>query len=84
MKDLFANDEAMRLRDSRGRFATPERAYADRVAQENKLLRLKVDRLSYEREKYFRAWMAVSDTASRVNRELAALKARIKELGASA
>lgn len=45
---LFDHDPVMKCRDSKGRFATPERAYADKAIKENNYLR-------YEREKYMRA-----------------------------
>ena len=80
MKDLFANYKAMQFRDSKGRFATAERAYADREHEENKMLRLQIDKLTHEREKYFRAWMACADSAARLNRELVAVKAELRTL----
>lgn len=52
MKDLFANDKAVRPRDSMGRFATAERAYADREHKENIALRLRINQLVVERDKY--------------------------------
>ena len=34
MKTLFDNDPALKMRDSKGRYATPERAYADKAIKE--------------------------------------------------
>ena len=68
MKDLFANDKALRPRDCKGRFATAERAYADKQNEENKLLRMRVDYLSHEREKYLRAYLSAESMASRYHR----------------
>ena len=70
---LFGNDPAMRMRDSRGRFATPERAYADKAIAGNRVLRLQV-------EKYKRAWIAASEISARYHHELVALKAKYKDL----
>lgn len=78
MKDLFANDKALRPRDCKGRFATAERAYADKQNEENKLLRMRVDYLSHEREKYLRAYLSAESTASRYHRELIDLKEKLK------
>lgn len=80
MKDLFANDKAIQFRDSKGRFATAERAYADREHKENIMLRLKLNKLIRDRDKYFRAWMACADSTSRLNRELMALRAELRTL----
>ena len=73
MEELFTNDINMRCRDSKGRFATPERAYADRVAQENKFLRL-------ESERYKRSYFAAADLAARWQRKYEELRKRVKEL----
>jgi phage shock protein A len=67
---LFENDPAVRPRDKKGRFATPLRAYADKAIEENKVLKFQV-------EKYKRAWIAVSNHAHRVERELAELRQKI-------
>ena len=69
-RNLFANDETQRPRDKKGRFATPERAYADKCVEENKLLRLEVEKYRALFEKYFRAWKAVAGYAARVERKL--------------
>ena len=70
---LFDNDPAFRMRDSKGRFATLERARTDKAIEENKYLRLQV-------EKYRRAYIAAGETSSRYHRELLKLKEKIKEL----
>ena len=67
MGGLFDNDPTMRLRDTKGRFCTAERHYADKARSEN-------TRLRYERDKYKRAWLAVCERACRLERELAGLK----------
>lgn len=67
---LFANDPAMKCRDAKGRYATAERAYADRAISENKYLR-------FEREKYMRAWQAAVKTACYWEREFKKLKESI-------
>ena len=69
-KDLFADDKSQKPRDNRGRFATQERAYADRILKENKLLRLEVEKYKHLYEKYFRAWQASVGYAARVERKL--------------
>ena len=70
MKDLFADDKSQKPRDRRGRFATAERAYADRILEENKRLRLEVEKYKGLFEKYFRAWKACVSHAARVERKL--------------
>lgn len=72
-QELFANDPALKYRDAKGRFATPERAYADRAIEENK-------RLRYEREKYLRAYLAASESASRWHRKYLELQEKINAL----
>lgn len=74
--DLFSNDPAMRMRDSKGRFATPLRAMADRAIEENKYLRLEV-------EKYKRAYLAAASMSSRYHRELLEVKNKLEELSKS-
>lgn len=71
--DLFANDPALRFRDSKGRFATPERAMADKAIEQNRYLRLEV-------EKYRRAYLAAASMSSRYHRELIEVKAKLAEL----
>ena len=69
-KDLFADDVSQKPRDNRGRFATKERAYADRILEGNKRLRLEVDKYKALFEKYFRAWKACVGYAASVERKL--------------
>ena len=70
---LFDNDPALIPRDSKGRFATPERAYADRAIEENKLLRIQVER-------YKRMYFASADLASHWQRKYKELCERVKGL----
>lgn len=70
---LFDNDPALRMRDRKGRFATPERAYADKAIEENKFLRHQV-------EMYRRSYLAAGDMASRYHRELLKVKEQLREL----
>ena len=72
MKELFDTSEA-RHRDSKGRFATRDKAYADRVARENSYLRL-------ERERYMRAYFAAADMSSHWQRKYIELREKVKEL----
>ena len=69
-KELF---EFPKPRDSKGRFCSAERAYADKAITENK-------RLRYDKEKYFRAYLAAANKCSRLERELNNLKTKIKQL----
>jgi hypothetical protein len=55
MKDLFGNDNALKMRDSKGRYATPLKAYADKAKHDAEYWR-------FQAEKYMRlydsiAWM---------------------------
>lgn len=68
--DLFAGDEALRPRDKNGRFATPERAYADRILVENQRLNMELARYKHLYEKYFRAWKAVVIRAGKLERKV--------------
>ena len=70
---LFGNDPAMVCRDRMGRFATPERAYADRAIEENKYLR-------HERDKYMRSYFAAADMASHWQRKYMELKEKIQSI----
>lgn len=72
--DLFASDSAIRLRDNKGRFATKERAYADRILAENQVLRCEVSKYKYLYEKYFRAWMSCAGKWSALQRKLTTIK----------
>ena len=70
---MFANDPSMKMRDSKGRFATPERAMADKAIEENKMLRLQV-------EKYRRAYLAAGEMSAMYHRELVKVKEELKQL----
>ena len=72
---LFGNDPALKMRDSRGRYATADRAYADKAIRENKFLR-------HEVEKYRRSYLAAGELASMYHRELLKVKEQLKELQA--
>lgn len=70
---LFDKDPALIPRDSKGRFATPERAYADKAISENRLLRL-------ECEKYRRSYYAAADLAALWNRKYLELMEKMKAI----
>jgi hypothetical protein len=55
------------LRRSNGRYCTKEQYAQDRVHNENK-------RLRYERDKYYRMYLAVANDNVRLERKLAELK----------
>lgn len=89
MEDLFDNDPAFkgRKRDSRGRFATAEKALYDRALKENSWLRLQVEK--YRRQAdlsngAFIAQVRIIDSQSRIitglRRELADISRRILRL----
>ena len=64
---LFGNDPALKLMDNKGRYATPERAYADKAIRQ----------LAYwknETEKYRRMYESVVKVLNERNRELYELK----------
>lgn len=69
-KQLFKHPP---LRRSNGRYCTKEQYRTDRVDSENKQLR-------YERDKYYRAWMAVASENEQLRRELIVLKSKIEEI----
>lgn len=69
-KTLFKHE---RLRSRNGRFCTKEQLLNERVEDENK-------RLRFDKEKYYRAWLAASERASRLERELTELKNKINVL----
>lgn len=73
MEELFANDPVMKCRDSKGRFATREKAYAERAANENRYLQL-------EREKYLRAYLSASSMASHWHRKYLWLQEKLKAI----
>lgn len=62
-----------KLRDHRGRYCTKEQKRTDMAMSENK-------RLRYEKEKYYRAYMALAQRNTSLERELIELKNKIKEL----
>ena len=70
-RGLFGNDPALKYRDSRGRFATADRAYADKAIRENNFLRSEV-------EKYKRSYFAAADLDSHWQRKYEELKQSIK------
>jgi len=72
-EQLFQNDPAVKVRDSKGRFATAERAYADKAMKQNKWLRV-------ERDRYMRAWMAAADTAAHWQRKYMELKDKVEKI----
>ena len=61
------------LRDHRGRYCTMEQKRTDMALNENKKLR-------YEKEKYFRAYIALATRNVSLERELRELKEKIKGL----
>ncbi len=70
---LFNDGASEKIRDRRGRFCTRERQVYDRAVEENKYLR-------FQREKWFRAYMALANDNSRLVREVNALKQEIQSL----
>ena len=73
MPDLFDKDPAFVYRDRKGRFATPEKAMADKAIEENKMLRLQV-------EKFRRAYLAAASMSSKYHRELVEIKYSVKNI----
>ena len=71
--ELFANDPTLRMRDCKGRFATPEKAMYDRAIMENKSLSLQV-------EKFKRAWLSAGEMSSIYHRKYLQALEEIKEL----
>jgi len=70
---MFARDPALIPRDSKGRFATPERAYADKALKENR-------RLRSECERFKRSYYAAADLAAYWQRKHDALQEKIKSI----
>lgn len=70
---MFAKDPALIPRDSKGRFATLERAYADKAISENRYLR-------NECEKYRRSYFAAADLASHWQRKYLELQEKVKAI----
>ena len=52
MNDLFGNDKALKMRDSKGRYATPLKAYADKAKKD-------AEYWKFTAEKYKRMYEAV-------------------------
>lgn len=75
MNTLFDNDPAFKQkhRDSKGRFATAEKAAYDIAIKENNYLR-------YQVEKYRRMAEAVVNSNIRLNRELASIKEKLSNI----
>ena len=72
-QDMFAKDPAFKFRDSKGRFATAEKAMTDKALRDNNILR-------YNVEKYKRMYFAAVSLSSRYHRELLELKSKLNEL----
>lgn len=70
MGELFTQE---RIRDHRGRYCTKEQKRTDMALNENKILR-------YEKEKYYRAYIALATRNASLERELRELKEKIKGL----
>lgn len=66
MNTLFGEQKVVHRRRN-GQFATKDVAYADRIKEENKLLRL-------ERDKYQRAWMSLVNENKRLREKIAEIK----------
>ena len=75
MNTLFDNDPVFKQkhRDSKGRFATAEKAAYDKSIRENNYLR-------YQVEKYRRMAEAVVNSNIRLSRELAYLKEKLSNI----
>ena len=70
MKSLFSgNDPALKMRDDHGRYATPERAYADKARRELTYWKL-------ETEKYRRMYESVVKVLNDRNRDLYKIKGK--------
>jgi phage shock protein A len=70
---MFSRDPAIIPRDSKGRFATPERAYADKALKENR-------RLRSECERFKRSYYAAADLAALWQRKYQELQEKIKSI----
>ena len=75
MNTLFDNDPVFKQkhRDSKGKFATAEKAAYDKAIRENNYLR-------YQVEKYRRMAEAVINSNIRLSRELASLKEKLSNI----
>ena len=65
--------ELPKLRTRNGRFCTKEQFRVECVDRENQ-------RLRYDRDKYYRAWLAAAQRVAVLERELRTLKNKIKVL----
>jgi len=70
MNEIFTHGQ---YRDTKGRFCTKERHYAEKAINDNKILRL-------DREKYIRMNLALVKENARLKMELQSLNERIKGL----
>ncbi len=70
MNEIFTHEQ---YRDTKGRFCTKERHYAEKAFHDNKVLRL-------DREKYIRMNLALVNENARLKMELKDLKERIRGL----
>lgn len=70
MEQLFKQEQ---LRLKNGKFCTKEQYRMETIERENKILR-------FERDKYYRAWCSASNRLSVLEREINALREKIKNL----
>lgn len=70
MEQLFKQEQ---LRLKNGKFCTKEQYRMENIERENKILR-------FERDKYYRAWCSASNRLSALEREINALREKIKNL----
>lgn len=70
MDSLFPQEQ---LRDHKGRYCTAQQKRNDMIIEENKLLR-------YERDKYYRSYMALARRNVALEHELNELRNKIKTL----
>lgn len=70
MEQLFKQGQ---LRLKNGKFCTKEQYRMETIERENKILR-------FERDKYYRAWCSASNRLSALEREINALREKIKNL----
>lgn len=70
MEQLFKQEQ---LRLKNGKFCTKEQYRMENLERENKILR-------FERDKYYRAWCSASSRLSTLEREINALREKIKNL----
>ena len=70
-KEQLFNQQPLRRKN--GQYCSKEQYRQEIIEEDNK-------RLRYERDKYMRSFLAATDKASRLERELLTLKAKIGEL----